>query len=122
MNFSQWLSDELKEREWSNADLARKSKLSRQSIGYYLTGRIPDADSMVKIARAFGVTIETVYRHADMLPPKSERDSLEEEAEHLFKQIKGAENRETALKILRVLGGGSKKRQVTKNRAATENE
>lgn len=52
--FSDWLMKELAKREWSQADLARESGLSKQAISNYLNGnRIPDKGAAVRIAKAF---------------------------------------------------------------------
>ncbi len=123
-DFVEWVESEMEKREWTRADLSRKSGIASPQITRVLNReQNPGERFFVGIAKAFGVTLETVYRHGNKLPQKSERETMEEEADQLFKQIRKMENRETALQILRViLGGESKKRQVTKNRAATDSD
>lgn len=48
-----------KEREWSQTDLATKSKVSREMIGKYERGEaVPSIEAAKKIARAFGVSLD----------------------------------------------------------------
>lgn len=48
-----------KEREWSQTDLASKSKVSREMIGKYERGEaVPSIEAAKKIARAFGVSLD----------------------------------------------------------------
>lgn len=69
IHFSEWLTDELRARNWTNADLARAAHLSPQAIGHYVNQlRSPGADALRKIARALGYAPEDVYRVAGILP------------------------------------------------------
>lgn len=77
----------MEKRGWNNADLAREAKLSRQSIGYYVTGRIPDAESLKKIAKAMDVTLDELLRLVNVLPPVDAKTARQIELENLIKQI-----------------------------------
>jgi transcriptional regulator with XRE-family HTH domain len=70
--FDEWLLNKLKEMNWSQADLARASGLTRSVISKYMSGRIPDESALRKIAKAFKIPTETVFRAAGILPPKSQ--------------------------------------------------
>jgi transcriptional regulator with XRE-family HTH domain len=63
-NFSEWLLSEISRREWSGADLARRSSLTRQAVNNYLNGtrRNPDENALQAIAHAFGYPPEVLFR------------------------------------------------------------
>ena len=69
--FSNWLMDRLREKDWSQSDLARASGLTRQAISNYLASKItrPDEDALVKIAHALNIPSETIFRAAGLLQP-----------------------------------------------------
>jgi len=74
--FSDWILDELRERDWSQADLARKSGLTRATISYYLgpKSKSPDENALRKIAKAFNLPVEFVFQKAGILPSNPEED------------------------------------------------
>jgi putative transcriptional regulator len=50
------------EREWSQADLAQRLKVSRQSVNAIETGKFdPSLPLAFKLARLFGTTIEEIF-------------------------------------------------------------
>ena len=50
------------ERDWSQADLARRLDVSRQSVNAIETGKYdPSLPLAFKIARLFGLPIETIF-------------------------------------------------------------
>ena len=50
------------ERGWSQADLAERLEVSRQSVNALETGRYdPSLPLAFRIARLFGTTIETIF-------------------------------------------------------------
>jgi putative transcriptional regulator len=50
------------ERDWSQADLADRLEVSRQSVNAIETGKYdPSLPLAFKIARLFGQTIETIF-------------------------------------------------------------
>ena len=51
------------ERGWSQADLAEKLEVSRQSVNAIETGKYdPSLPLAFKIARLFGASIETIFQ------------------------------------------------------------
>lgn len=88
---------------WSQSDLARASGLTRQSISYYISDRSkqPDEFALQKIAKAFKLPLEEVYRAAGILPPKPNSDPLTEEGLYILQQLEG-ENKKDALRYLRM--------------------
>jgi putative transcriptional regulator len=50
------------ERSWSQADLAERLEISRQSVNAIETGKFdPSLPLAFKIARLFGLTIEAIF-------------------------------------------------------------
>lgn len=83
--FSDWLLEQLREKEWSQADLARASGLTRATISYYLgpKSKKPDETAIRKIAKALNLPIDLVYEKAGILPPKPELSPIKRALFHL---------------------------------------
>jgi len=90
--FGTWLSIQMREKNWSQSELARVSGLTRQAISYYLSDKSkqPDEFALQRIAKAFSIPIEQVYRAAGLLPPainmSDELETIIHEVEKLNKQ------------------------------------
>ena len=85
--FNDWLLDRLKEKEWSQADLARASGLTTAAISKYINGRTPDDTALSKIAKALKLPAETVYRAAGVLPPVTYLDERRAELLHILSDL-----------------------------------
>lgn len=87
--FSDWLIREMNTRDWTQADLARASGLSRQAISNYISGRVakPDENALKEIARALGYPPETVFRIAKILPESQKHDETVQRIIHLINQL-----------------------------------
>ena len=60
------------ERDWSQADLAERLDVSRQTVNAVETGRYePSLTLAFRIARLFGLTIEEIF-HPEVPGPSSE--------------------------------------------------
>jgi transcriptional regulator with XRE-family HTH domain len=71
--FSKWLQSELDKQEWTQADLARKTDLSRAAVSLVLSkNRKPGPDFCRAIAHALDLPEEEVFRQAGLLSPKLE--------------------------------------------------
>jgi len=103
MEFNDWLLAKLKDFDWSQATLAKRSGLTRGAISNYINGRIPDDAALNKIARAFRTAPDVVFRAAGMLPSKSDDDADVERAEHLVRSFKTDQYRQIALATLETL-------------------
>lgn len=101
MMFNDWLLSQLKERDWSQADLARYSGLTRGGVSNYINGRIPDESALRKIAKALKLSPEEVFRRAGLLPPLVE-DPWAEKMNHKINQLTG-QRRELAERLLDAL-------------------
>jgi len=71
MMFKDWLIDEMNNRKWSQADLAKKSGVARATISNLLNEvRNPGTDLIIAIANALDYPAEYVMRRAGILPIK----------------------------------------------------
>lgn len=96
----EWANAELVKRDWSAADLARKSGISPTHISkVFSEQRKPGNDFLTGLARAFNYPPEFVYRMAGVLPPATEATNMGE-IEHLFVQLPAAK-REEYTRLLR---------------------
>ena len=69
--FGNWLANEIKLREMSQADLARSSKLTRAAISNLINGmRGPGPDAINAIAAALMLDPKYVMQVAGLLPPE----------------------------------------------------
>jgi len=60
------------ERDWSQADLARRLDVSRQTVNAIETGRYdPSLPLAFRLARLFGQPIESIFEGEDPAPAKS---------------------------------------------------
>lgn len=68
--FTKWLEEELRTRNWQPSDLARRAKLGNSTLTRILNGiRNPGPEVCVAIARALDHPPEHVFRVAGLLPP-----------------------------------------------------
>ena len=65
-----WIRDELQERGWDQAELARRSGITSAQVSRVLSeARGAGLDFYRGVARAFGIPLEVVLRNAGVLPP-----------------------------------------------------
>src|SRR3990170_4371890 len=90
--FSTWLLNELQQRDWTQAVLARKSGLSRAAISNIISNnRNPNPESCAAIAKAFKIQPETVLRQAGHLPPLYDDPDTMAEWVHLYFRLPPAQ-------------------------------
>ena len=88
MNITQWLIEEVNKRGWSFRELGRRAGLSSGAISKVITGvSLPRWEFCRKVALAFNVPAEKVYRLAGLLPPEPEETTNMREINHLFSQL-----------------------------------
>lgn len=92
--FNEWLLKQLEERGWKQADLARYSGITTGSISNYINGRIPDKNVLKKIAKAFKIPPEIVFRAANLLPEENPKTELIEQITHLIQELPQSEQQE----------------------------
>jgi transcriptional regulator with XRE-family HTH domain len=87
--FTEWLEQELKNREWRPADLAREARLGDATLSRIINGvRNPGASVCRAIAAAFVIPPEEVFRHAELLPPGDGTQETTKLPDWLFRQLK----------------------------------
>ena len=80
ISFAEWLSDQLEERGWSQAELARRANTSRSSINGLITGsRNPGPELTSAIANALRLPESIVFKMAGILSPTTDIDELKEQ-------------------------------------------
>jgi transcriptional regulator with XRE-family HTH domain len=73
-SFGDWLQDELQQRGWNQAELARRSRITTAQISRIMTGeQHPGPTVCQKLARALHLPVEEVFRRAGFLPPVKEQ-------------------------------------------------
>lgn len=87
-----WLSEELKQRQWSHRELARQSGLSNSLVSKTLSGKMnPSIAFCYKVAQALEYPPEFVLKLAGILPPASpdsaSNDSALQELIELAKRL-----------------------------------
>ncbi|MER2115237.1 MAG: helix-turn-helix transcriptional regulator, partial [Solibacillus isronensis] len=76
MIFSERLKKEREKRGWSQADLAEKIHVSRQSVSKWETGKnYPSIEVIIDLSDLFGITIDEMLRSDGELKEKVIRDS-----------------------------------------------
>jgi transcriptional regulator with XRE-family HTH domain len=72
MTFTDWLSDEMHKRGWSQAELAREAEITKGALSHIFSGtRKPGVLMLKSIARAFNLPEEHVFRVAGILEAAS---------------------------------------------------
>jgi transcriptional regulator with XRE-family HTH domain len=94
-DFAEWLNAELRNREWSQAELARRAGVSRAAISDIASGKHKiGKDVATGIARAFKMQPVTVFRAAGILPPEPEYVPLLDEWNAVFYELTPDEQEE----------------------------
>lgn len=86
--FGDWLANQLRRRELSQADFSRTTGFGTGTISRWIANaRVPDPDSCDRIADALHIDVETVLRKAGHLPEVESVDEFAEEIMALVKRI-----------------------------------
>jgi transcriptional regulator with XRE-family HTH domain len=87
-SFIDWLRNELRERGWTQAELARRSGISPAHITKALNGERGFGEQSIRaIANAFNLPAEHVFRMAGVLPPVSAEKSKMAELSYLLNML-----------------------------------
>lgn len=102
--FSEWLVDQMRQRNWSQADLANAAGIGRGVINKIINqiNKQPDPKTCVAIARGLKMSPITVFIAAGLLPPLPDRSSQIDDLECLVSKM-SVERREILLTIARAL-------------------
>ena len=77
--FREWLLEKMENRDWMQADLARKANISRGTVANLLRGvRKPGVNVCTAIAKAFDLPPDAVFRKAGLLPGKNTSNGEEQ--------------------------------------------
>ena len=102
--FATWLQSEMDKRGWSQSDCARAADLNRAVINKLLNGKCrPQPTTLIAIARAFKIPVETAYRAAGLLPASADLDDTTAELMYIFKSIQSPQRKTTAMNLLKAL-------------------
>ncbi len=86
--FYEWLTNEMKKRGWSQAELARRANLSRSAVSYILRGtRKPGPLTVQAIAVALDLPEDQVYERAGLLNEVRYDSLFLGEVNHLLAQL-----------------------------------
>jgi len=96
IDFPAWLILERENREWSQSDLSRHANISRQVISDYENRKRKyyDEDILKKIAHAFKLPPEAVFRAAGILPQQTPENETIEQITHLTKELPAQEQQD----------------------------
>lgn len=72
--FTKWLLDQIAEKGWTQAELARRAGITPGAISHVINEeRKPGEEFCRAIARALHIPPETVFRAAGLLPPDPDK-------------------------------------------------
>lgn len=81
--FDVWLQQELDLRNWNRSELARRAKVSKQTVASILsTSRAPGPEVCDKFAQALKIPVKIVMIKAGLLPAEKGRGPLLDEIEY----------------------------------------
>jgi transcriptional regulator with XRE-family HTH domain len=112
-DFSKWLLQQIQERGWSQADLAKSAGLTRAAISDYINKKRtkPDPEALVAIANAFQISPIHVFRVAGLLPPGPADDITVEDWKEILSRLSERDQkilRDMALNMIDTDGKGRK--------------
>lgn len=90
--FTDWLEEQMRQRAWSQAELARRAGVTQSAISLILSGsRQPGEDVSNALAKALKIPPEEVFRAAGLLPPSRNENKKINELAHLAGELPDAE-------------------------------
>lgn len=102
-SFATWLIEELKKKDWSQSDLARRAGVSQVTVSRVLSEtRQPGPEFCQGVAQALRIPPEQVFRRAGLLPLKSQQQEGIEELLFYYEQLTPGDQAR-ALTLLRAL-------------------
>lgn len=67
-SYGAWMREEMRRREWRQADFARATEIDVSMVSRWLQGRRPDPASLERVAEALGVDLDTLLTLAGHRP------------------------------------------------------
>lgn len=101
----EWIISERIKKGWSQSELARKAKTTRQTINDYESHRRvePDPEILGRISLALGYPADHLVRIARVLPPIPQTDETLYRINHLYHTLREDANKAKALEFLEFL-------------------
>ena len=119
MDFVEFVNSEMQSREWSRADLSRKSGIAAPQITRVLNREQNPGELFCKgIARAFNVPEEDIFRRAGILTSKSKLSPLAERAAHIVEGMTNEDAKEMLVDFLQIYAEKENKRVSAVKRQA----
>jgi transcriptional regulator with XRE-family HTH domain len=101
----EWIIAERIAHEWSQSELARRAKTTRQTINDYEARRRtePDPEILGRISLALGFPADHLVRLVKYLPPEPNQDNTLYKINHLYHTLKDQASKARALEYLEFL-------------------
>lgn len=99
------------EKGWSASELARQTKIGRDSISIYLRGKsFPNPQRLIKISEALGISVDDL---APGVPNKTKRNRMSDDIadmssidkDNVMLTIRKKLDKKTAVRVLAILSG-----------------
>lgn len=84
-----FIQNKLDEKKWTQSDLSRVSGMSRQLVNYLMTekSKSPTRDTVGRLAKAFKIPVEDIYREIGVLPPKEDPAPVIKATAHVMSEL-----------------------------------
>lgn len=120
ITFSQWVQNNLDDRNWSQAELARRAGITRGAVSNIVNNQRnrPDPDTVKAIARAFGKSEEEALQIAGYLSPKPDFDPEIAELNALWEKLT-PEQQQMGMELFRRLVAQQEERERRRQQKKT---
>ena len=99
--WSRWFTDQLRDRQWSQADFARRSGINTGQVSTWATGqRLPSYESAACIAETLHVAVRDVQAAAGLIEPEGDVDPRIATFVDLMKRVRWTPDRLTTQRAL----------------------
>jgi transcriptional regulator with XRE-family HTH domain len=98
-----FIQEEIKKRNWSQADLSRAADMKESAVSNLVSGqRKLGITSLIILSKAFKVSVDKILRAAGLLPPIQTETEQSERLLFLFDQL-GEDDKATILQMMEFL-------------------
>src|SRR5690349_25032372 len=87
--FAIYANNEMQKRNWNQAELVRRSGLTRQTVSRFFSekSKEPDRETLEGVAKGLGIPLDMFYRESGVLPPEEGYEPVVEETAHIMKNL-----------------------------------